>query len=146
DGEDRPGMARDARFLLHFALDGLDNGLARFDVSRRDRPEAFRGAIRLADHEQLPIADQQGARADRDGERRNVDGHGPGQGSERDGFIPGLVPRTTWCAMARKVTFTPRRFLKRIWQLGNFDVSPDGRLLAFAANKGDQWSVYLLDL
>src|SRR6266571_663883 len=48
--------------------------------------------------------------------------------------------------MARKVTFTPRRFLKRIWQLGNFDVSPDGRLLAFAANKGDQWSVYLLDL
>ncbi|HYR81122.1 MAG TPA: hypothetical protein VEN80_02325, partial [Thermoplasmata archaeon] len=48
--------------------------------------------------------------------------------------------------MARKVTFTPGRFLKRIWQLGNFDVSPDGRLLAFAANKGDQWSVYLLDL
>src|SRR3989441_7215742 len=49
-------------------------------------------------------------------------------------------------AMQRKVTFTPRRFLKKIWQLGNFDVSPDGRLLAFAANKGDQWSVYLLDL
>ena len=48
--------------------------------------------------------------------------------------------------MQRKVGFTPRRFLKRIWQLGNFDVSPDGRLLAFAANKGDQWSVYLLDL
>src|SRR5207247_10109393 len=48
--------------------------------------------------------------------------------------------------MQRKVTFTPRRFLKKIWQLGNFDVSPDGRLLAFAANKGDQWSVYLLDL
>src|SRR3989441_11093468 len=49
-------------------------------------------------------------------------------------------------AMQRKVTFTPRRFLKKIWQLGNFDVSPDGRWLAFAANKGDQWSVYLLDL
>src|SRR5438034_221456 len=48
--------------------------------------------------------------------------------------------------MPRKVTFTPRRFLKKIWQLGNFDVSPDGRWLAFAANKGDQWSVYLLDL
>src|SRR3989442_549743 len=48
--------------------------------------------------------------------------------------------------MQRKVTFTPRRFLKKIWQLGNFDVSPDGRWLAFAANKGDQWSVYLLDL
>src|SRR5207249_334867 len=49
-------------------------------------------------------------------------------------------------AMQRKVTFTPRRFLKKIWQLGNFDVSPDGRWLALAANKGDQWSVYLLDL
>src|SRR2546428_13558443 len=48
--------------------------------------------------------------------------------------------------MQRKVTFTPRRLLKKIWQLGNFDVSPDGRLLAFAANKGDQWSVYLMDL
>src|SRR5436309_7823296 len=48
--------------------------------------------------------------------------------------------------MQRKVTFTPRRFLKKIWQLGNFDVSPDGRWLALAANKGDQWSVYLLDL
>src|SRR2546427_3356250 len=48
--------------------------------------------------------------------------------------------------MQRKVTFTPRRFLKKIWQLGTFDVSPDGRWLAFAATKGDQWSVYLLDL
>src|SRR5207244_5712730 len=48
--------------------------------------------------------------------------------------------------MQRKVGFTPRRLLERIWQLGNFDVSPDGPLLAFAANKGDQWSVYLQDL
>lgn len=48
--------------------------------------------------------------------------------------------------MARKVTFTPRRFLKKIWQLGNYDVSPDGRLLAYSANKGEQWSVYVRDL
>ena len=40
--------------------------------------------------------------------------------------------------MGRKVTFTPRRFLRKIWQLGNFDVSPDGRRLAYAANKGEQ--------
>ena len=48
--------------------------------------------------------------------------------------------------MARSVSFTPRRFLRRIWQLGNFDVSPDGRFLAYAANKGEQWSVYVMDL
>ena len=48
--------------------------------------------------------------------------------------------------MGRRVTFTPERFLKAIWQLGAFDVSPDGRLLAYSANKGDQWSVYVLDL
>jgi Tol biopolymer transport system component len=48
--------------------------------------------------------------------------------------------------VGRKVTFTPGRFLKEIWQLGAFDVSPDGRHLAYSANKGDQWSVYVLDL
>src|SRR5438552_2034317 len=48
--------------------------------------------------------------------------------------------------MGRKVTFTPRRFLRKIWQLGNFDVSRDGRRLAYAANKGKQWSVYVMYL
>ncbi len=48
--------------------------------------------------------------------------------------------------MGRTVRFTPRRFLRKIWQLGNFDVSPDGRRLAYAANKGDQWSVFVMDL
>ncbi len=48
--------------------------------------------------------------------------------------------------LVRKVTFTPRRFLRKIWQLGNFDVSPDGRWLAYAANKGEQWTVYVRDL
>src|SRR3989442_1710031 len=48
--------------------------------------------------------------------------------------------------MGRKVTFTPRRFLRKIWQLGLFDVSRDGRRLAYAANKGRQWSVYVMDL
>jgi len=48
--------------------------------------------------------------------------------------------------MPRTVTFTPRRFLRKFWQLGNFDVSPDGRLLAYSANKGVQWTVYVRDL
>src|SRR2546426_1091638 len=48
--------------------------------------------------------------------------------------------------MGRKLTFTPRRFLRKIWQFGNFDVSRDGRRLAYAANKGKQWSVYVMDL
>ena len=48
--------------------------------------------------------------------------------------------------MARKVTFSPRRFLHRVWQLGNFDVSPDGRRIAYSANKGEQWTVYVRDL
>jgi len=45
-----------------------------------------------------------------------------------------------------KVSFTPGRFLRKIWQLGNFDMSPDGRRLAYSANKGEQWIVYLMDL
>ncbi len=48
--------------------------------------------------------------------------------------------------MGRKVTFTPERFLKKIWQLGSFDVSPDGRRLAYSANKGEQWTVFVLDI
>lgn len=48
--------------------------------------------------------------------------------------------------MTRKVTFSPRRFLRKIWQLGNFDVSPDGRRIAYSANKGEQWTVYVRDL
>src|SRR5207247_9141602 len=48
--------------------------------------------------------------------------------------------------MGRKVTFTPERFLKKIWQLGSFDVSPDGRRLAYSANKGEQWYVFVLDI
>jgi dipeptidyl aminopeptidase/acylaminoacyl peptidase len=48
--------------------------------------------------------------------------------------------------MPLKVTFTPQRFLPKIRQLGNFDVSPNGRWLAYSANKGEQWAVYLRDL
>ena len=48
--------------------------------------------------------------------------------------------------MARAVAFTPKRFLRTIRQLGNFDVSPDGRQLAFSANKREQWAVYVRDL
>jgi Tol biopolymer transport system component len=40
----------------------------------------------------------------------------------------------------------PRRFLRKIVQLGNFDVSLDGRWLAHSANKGEQWTVYMRDL
>jgi dipeptidyl aminopeptidase/acylaminoacyl peptidase len=48
--------------------------------------------------------------------------------------------------MPRRVTFTPERFLRHLWQLGTFDVSQDGRRIAYAANKGEQWSVYVQDL
>ncbi len=48
--------------------------------------------------------------------------------------------------MARRVTFTPERFLRRIWELGDFDVSQDGSLLAYSANKGAQWTVFVRDL
>src|SRR2546426_165571 len=49
-------------------------------------------------------------------------------------------------AMQRKVTFTPRRFLKKIWQLGNFDVSPDGNEIAFLPNRdGDRVNVFVVD-
>jgi len=48
--------------------------------------------------------------------------------------------------MARKVTFTPRRWVRKIWSLRNFDVSRDGRLLGYSANKAEQWTVYVRDL
>lgn len=48
--------------------------------------------------------------------------------------------------MIRKVSFTPRKFLRKIWELGSFDISPDGRLLAYSANKGEQYAIYLRDL
>lgn len=48
--------------------------------------------------------------------------------------------------MARKVSFTPRRFLRKIHQLGNFDISPDGRRLVYSANKGEQWTLYVQEL
>jgi dipeptidyl aminopeptidase/acylaminoacyl peptidase len=48
--------------------------------------------------------------------------------------------------MTRKVTFTPRRFLRKIWQLGNFDMSPNSQWLAYSANKREQWTVYIRDL
>jgi len=55
-------------------------------------------------------------------------------------------PAPVMCTRRRKVTFTPKRYLRKIWQLGNFDVSPDGRFLAYSANKGEQWTVYVKDL
>src|SRR5207247_7166178 len=60
-------------------------------------------------------------------------------------FVPADLPHGQGF-MGRKVTFTPERFLKKIWQLGSFDVSPDGRRLAYSANKGEQWSVFILDI
>jgi len=48
--------------------------------------------------------------------------------------------------MTHRVTFTPQRFLRKIWQLDNFDISPDGRRLAYSANKGEQWIIYVREL
>ena len=48
--------------------------------------------------------------------------------------------------MARRVEFTPSRFRRKIWELDNFDVSRDGRWLAYSANKGKQYAVYVMDL
>jgi len=48
--------------------------------------------------------------------------------------------------MARKVTYTPRRFLPRIWDLRNYDVAPDGRTLAYGVRRKDQWAVLVRDL
>jgi dipeptidyl aminopeptidase/acylaminoacyl peptidase len=48
--------------------------------------------------------------------------------------------------MTRRVTFTPQRFLPKIWQLDNFDISPNGKWLAYSANKGEQWTIYVKEL
>src|SRR5204862_6219989 len=69
-------------------------------------------------------------------------------GSRSDGIAlcppaPSTGPRDP---MRRMVTVTPDRYLRKIWQLGNYDVSPDGRFLAYSANKGEQWSVYVMEL
>src|SRR5436853_5566353 len=71
-----------------------------------------------------------------------------GDRSRSDGMAFCLPPPSTGPrdSMRHKVTFTPDRYLRKIWQLGNYDVSPDGRLLAYSANKGEQWSVYVMDL
>src|SRR5436305_3990215 len=71
-----------------------------------------------------------------------------GDRSRSDGMAFCLPPPSTGArdSMRHKVTFTPDRYLRKIWQLGNYDVSPDGRLLAYSANKGEQWSVYVMDV
>ena len=48
--------------------------------------------------------------------------------------------------MPRDVSFTPQRWVPNVWALRNFDVSRDGRFLAYSANKAEQWTVYLRDL
>src|SRR6184192_4864938 len=59
DAEDRSRAASDARLLRHLPLDRLDDRLAGLDVSGGDRPQAFRRAVRLADHEEFSIADEE---------------------------------------------------------------------------------------
>ena len=48
--------------------------------------------------------------------------------------------------MPGTVRFTPRRYVTKIWDFGNFDISPDGRLLAYSANREAHWSIYVRDL
>src|SRR2546427_12077585 len=75
DREDRSRAARDVRLLLHFALDGSHDRLARLDVPGRNRPEPFRETVRLADDEERVLADKERAHADGDGQRRDIHGH-----------------------------------------------------------------------
>src|SRR3990172_5858986 len=61
-------------------------------------------------------------------------------------FMSHRVRAASVRTMQRKVTFIPRRFRRKIWELENFDVSSDGRLLAYSANKGEQYIIYVKDL
>src|SRR3990172_13165062 len=68
------------------------------------------------------------------------------QRARTHGFYPtpgwGLVGHY----MPGTVRFTPRRYVTKIWDFGNFDISPDGRLLAYSANREAHWSIYVRDL
>src|SRR5207245_9718105 len=114
DAKDRSRSAFVAGFFRHLPLNCLDDRLARLDVSGGNRPEAFRRAVRLADHEEFPITDEERTRTDCDRKSRDVEGHGPRHASERDGFIQGPVPRPPRWAMIWKVGLTLVRFLTRI--------------------------------
>src|SRR5438876_9911844 len=96
DGEDRSRAARDVRLLLHFALDGSHDRLARLDVPGRNRPETFRETIRLADDEERVLADEERAYADGDRQRRDIHGHGILESVRRDGFIHRSLPEPRW--------------------------------------------------
>jgi len=139
DGEDRPGTAG-CLFLLHLALDSLDNRLARSSI--RGIVQRLSTGRSLPDHEQLPVADQERAAPTVMGSVATLRAMG-GQVSTR-WLYPGLVPRRP-VRHGTEGHVTAAAFLKRIWQLGNFDVSPTAGCCV-RGDKGDQWSVYLLDL
>src|SRR3989304_1785143 len=68
------------------------------------------------------------------------------QRARTHGFYPTPRSALVGSPMPGPVRFTPRRYVTKIWDFGNFDISPDGRLPPPPANREAHWSIYVRDL